>query len=110
MLADVVTRRRASKRAMHLKLLTTPSGREVSYRVLHDRFVGARTGAAMYAYEDGDAAVDAAIEAMILRDCRKCAADQAAMLEEAAGSCSTATRALRGGTTAGGPEPLKPVR
>lgn len=82
-LADVVARRRANKRAMHLKLLATPTGREVSYRMLHDRWVAARTGAAIYAYEDGDAALGAAIEGMILRDCRKYAADKAATLEEA---------------------------
>lgn len=109
-LADVVSRRRANKRAMHLKLLTTPSGREVSYRMLHDRFVSSRTGAAICAYEAGDAALGTSIESMVLRDCRKYAASQAATLEEASrllqhNDPSTTRRHYRRRA-----EPLKPVR
>lgn len=79
-LPDVISRRRANKNAMHLKLLATPSGREVSYRMLADRFATAREAAAA---ATSDAALAEAIRAMILRDCRKYAADKAESAEEA---------------------------
>lgn len=83
-LAEVVGRRRANKKAMHLKLLATATGREVSYRMLHDRFVDARAAAAAAARKADEGQLAQAIEAMILRDCRKYAADKAATLEDAA--------------------------
>jgi hypothetical protein len=79
-LPDVIKRRRANKQALHLKLLAAPSGREVSYRMLADRFAEAREQAALAA---SDADLAAAIRAMVLRDCRKYAADKAATAEDA---------------------------
>jgi hypothetical protein len=80
-LPDVITRRRANKQALHLKLLAAPSGREVSYRMLCDRFAEARSLAAVKAAEDQELAT--AISTMVLRDCRKYAADLAGSAEDA---------------------------
>lgn len=76
-LLDVIARRRANKKAEHLMLLAGPFRRPVSYRQLHDRYVAARAAAAAKAREEGDQALAAAVEGMILRDCRKYAADLA---------------------------------
>lgn len=82
-LPDLIARRRTNKQAEHLMLLAGPTRRPVSYRQLHNRYVAARAAAAAKAREEGDGALAAAIEGMILRDCRKYAADQVATLEEA---------------------------
>jgi hypothetical protein len=79
-LAPLVARRRANKRAMHLKLLTTPTGREVSYAMLAKRFRAARDAAAKAA--KGELAD--VIRSPILRDFRKYASDQPDTLAEAA--------------------------
>jgi integrase len=76
-LPDLIRRRRTNKKAEHLMLLAGPFRRPVSYRQLHDRFVAARAAAAAKVREDGDQALAVAIEGMILRDCRKYAADLA---------------------------------
>jgi hypothetical protein len=78
-LPDLIRRRRANKKALHLKLLATPTGREVSYRMLVDRFTAARAAAAEVA--EGELADQ--VKAMVLRDCRKYAADKAENSEEA---------------------------
>jgi hypothetical protein len=82
-LPDLIARRRANKQAEHLMLLAGPSRRPISYRVLNDRYVAARAAAAAKARENDDEALAVAVEGMILRDCRKYAADQAGSLEEA---------------------------
>lgn len=82
-LPDLIRRRRANKKAEHLMLLAGPFRRPVTYNRLWQRFVDARTAAAVYAYEEGNAVLGAAIENMILRDCRKYAADKAPSLEAA---------------------------
>ncbi len=106
-LPDVITRRRANKQALHLKLLAAPSGREVSYRMLADRFAMAREQAALKA---SDLELATAIRGMILRDCRKYAADLAGSAEDAQkllqhGNVATTLRHYR--TKA---EQAKPVR
>jgi hypothetical protein len=83
-LPELIARRRANKKAEHLMLLAAQQRRPVSYRQLHNRFTAARSSAAKKAREQGDGALAAAIEAMILRDCRKYASDQVASLEDAA--------------------------
>lgn len=82
-LPDLIRRRRANKKAEHLMLLAGPFRRPVSYRQLYDRFVAARGAAVATARGEGDEALAAALSRMVLRDCRKYAADQAASLEEA---------------------------
>lgn len=106
-LPDVIRRRRANKRAMHLKLLAAPSGREVSYRMLADRFATAREKASA-AVSDADLAQ--ALRGMILRDCRKYAADKADTAEDAQkllqhGSVATTLRHYRSRA-----DQVKPVR
>jgi len=109
-LPDVIRRRRANKKALHLKLLAAPSGREVSYRMLADRFASAREKAAAKALKDDRRDLAEAITGMILRDCRKYAADKAGSIEEATkllqhGSQATTLRHYR--TKA---DQAKPVR
>jgi hypothetical protein len=82
-LPDLIRRRRANKKALHLKLLAAPTGREVSYRMLNDRYVKARAAAADAARKAGDAELAELIEGMILRDCRSYASDKAETPEEA---------------------------
>lgn len=82
-LPDLIARRRANKRALHLKLLATPTGREVSYAMLNGRFAKARDAAALKAEKTGNADLATAIRAMIQRDCRKYAADKADSIEDA---------------------------
>jgi hypothetical protein len=82
-LPDVIQRRRANKKALHLKLLAAPGGREVSYRMLCDRFAEAREKAALKALKDDQRDLATAIRAMVLRDCRKYAADLAGSAEDA---------------------------
>lgn len=109
-LPDLIARRRANKKAEHLMLLAGRRRTPVSERQLSDRFAAARTAAAIYAYEDGDADLGDAISAMILRDCRKYAADLAPSVEEAQrllqhGSAVTTMRHYRTR-----PDRAKPVR
>jgi hypothetical protein len=82
-LPDVIRRRRENRAAEHLMLLAGPFKRPISERMLTDRFAASRIAAAIYAYEDGDKELGAAIEGMILRDCRKYAADLAASAQDA---------------------------
>ncbi|MBT9467118.1 MAG: integrase [Hydrogenophaga sp.] len=82
-LPDLLARRRANKKAEHLMLLAAPKKRPVSYRQLHDRYTVARAAAVSKARAAGDEALADALAKMILRDCRKYAADQATSLEEA---------------------------
>lgn len=82
-LPDLIARRRANKRALHLKLLSTSTGREVSYAMLNGRFAKAREAAAVKAEEARNSDLAAAIRSMIQRDCRKYAADKADSIEDA---------------------------
>lgn len=82
-LPDLMRRRRANRKAEHLMLLAAPQRRPVSYRQLHDRFVAARAAAAVKARECAENTLAAAIDGMILRDCRKYAADLAEDMDAA---------------------------
>lgn len=85
-LPELVRRRRAIK-ATHLMLLSTPTGRPVSYGMLRDRWDAARAAAAAEIDEQASQATGeqqerlqalaASIRAMYLRDMRKRAADLA---------------------------------
>jgi hypothetical protein len=79
--SPVLTRLVNSRRnqpGMHLMLLTTPSGRPVSERMLRDAWAKAREKAAQAHPELADE-----LRAMYLRDMRKRAADLAGSLQEA---------------------------
>ena len=106
-LPDVIRRRRANKRAMHLRLLASPTGRAVSLRMLQDRFSKAREAAAK---ATTDHALAASIRAMILRDCRKYASDQAGSLEEASQLLQHSSQALTAKHYRTKATQLKPVR
>lgn len=82
-LPELVERRRQIK-ASHLMLLSTPTGRPVSARMLRERWDDARAAAAKKADEAGDDRLAALIRAMYLRDMRKLASDLAADEAEAA--------------------------
>lgn len=82
-LPELVERRRKVK-ASHLMLLSTPTGRPVSARMLRERWDDAREAAATKADEAGQEALAAQIRAMYLRDMRKMASDLAADEAEAA--------------------------
>lgn len=71
-LLDLLARRRANK-ALHLKLLSTPTGREVTYSMLRGRWDDARLKAAAKASQDGQHELAAQIKLMYLRDMRKLA-------------------------------------
>lgn len=73
-LPELVRRRRALK-ADHLMLLSTPTGRPVTLRMLRDRYDEARRVAAHNADCAGEHELAAEIRSMILRDMRKRASD-----------------------------------
>ncbi len=73
-LPKLVARRRAL-RADHLMLLSTPTGRPVTYRMLRERWEFAREWAALNAEAAGEHDLAAEIRAMVLRDMRKRAGD-----------------------------------
>lgn len=81
-LPDLVDRRRAM-RANHLMLLSTPTGKPVSYGMLRTRWDDARAAAADKADEAGNPALAAELRRMYLRDMRKRAADLADDLDGA---------------------------
>jgi hypothetical protein len=82
-LPDVIRRRRENKTAEHLMLLAGPFKRPISERMLTDRFAAARAAASDKAREASDSELAQAIGGMILRDCRKYAADLADSVEDA---------------------------
>lgn len=81
-LSALVARREAMK-AHCVMLLTTPTGRAVSYRMLNDRWDAARDKAALQLEEAGDTETGKLIRSMWLRDMRSLAADLATDLKEA---------------------------
>jgi integrase len=80
---SALVERRKTYRADHLMLLSTPTGRQVSYSMLRDRWDDARAKAANKAREQGHESMAQQIEAMYLRDMRKRAADLAEDTDEA---------------------------
>jgi hypothetical protein len=81
-LPEVIARRRA-QRAEHLMLLSTPSGRPVTARMLRTRWDTAREAAATAATKAGNEDLAQQIRAMYLRDMRKLASDLAPSLGDA---------------------------
>ena len=84
-LPALIERRKANKRALHLMMLTTASGRQVTKAMLRSRFEKARAAAAAEAEKvEGGEHLAAAIRKTILRDLRKRAANLAEDMAEAA--------------------------
>lgn len=84
-LPGLIERRKANKRALHLMMLTTASGRQVTPAMLRNRFEKARAAAAAEAEKvEGGEHLAAAIRKTILRDLRKRAANLAEDMAEAA--------------------------
>jgi hypothetical protein len=81
-LPELLTRRRTIK-AHHLMLLSMPDGKPVTAHMLRGAYDRARAAAAEKAREQGLETLAQDIEAMVLRDLRKMAADLAGSLEEA---------------------------
>ena len=81
-LSALVERRQAVK-AYSVMLLATPAGRQVSARMLNDRWDVARDRAALKAADTGNPDFAATIRAMFLRDMRSRAADLAGDIAEA---------------------------
>lgn len=75
--------RREAMRAHCVMLLTTPTGKAVTYRMLRDRWDAARDKAALQAEQAGDIELGQTIRAMYLRDMRSLAANLAGDLAEA---------------------------
>lgn len=105
-LPGLVARRRALK-ADHLMLLSTPSGRPLSARMLRDRWDEAREKAAA---DPKNGAIKDAIEAMYLRDMRKRGADLAGSLAEASKLLQHDSEALTAAHYRTQPTKLRPVR
>ncbi|SOE48050.1 site-specific integrase [Orrella dioscoreae] len=82
-LPSLIARRRSIK-ADHLMLVSTPTGKRVSYNMLRDRWEFAREWAALNMDAAGEDELAAEIRAMFLRDMRSYASDQAETDEEAA--------------------------
>jgi hypothetical protein len=108
-LPDLIARRRANKKAEHLMLLAGPFKRPVTYWMLSERFTNARAAAAKKARDAGDEDLAKAVETMILRDCRRIAANLATSMEAARQLLqhdkATTTRIYRSEV-----EKIKPVR
>ena len=84
-LPGLIERRKANKRALHLMMLATDTGRQVTAQMLRSRFEKARAAAAAEAEEvEGGEHLAAAIRKTILRDLRKRAANLAENMAEAA--------------------------
>lgn len=80
---SALVQRREAMRAHCVMLLTTPTGRAVSYEMLRKRWDDARDAAALKAEDAGDVEAGKLIRAMYLRDMRSLAADLASDLQEA---------------------------
>jgi hypothetical protein len=75
--------RREAMRVHSVMLLTTSTGRQVTYRMLRDRWDEARDRASLAAEKAGNPEFGAEVRLMYLRDMRSMAADLAGDLDEA---------------------------
>ena len=108
-LSALVTRREAM-RASSVILLSTSSGRQVSARMLRERWDDARDSAAYRAEVTGDAELGKRIRAMYLRDMRSMAADLAADVETAAKLLQHSSKAVTEKHYRTKAQPLRAVR
>lgn len=86
--------RREAMRAHSVMLLSTPTGRQVSYAMLRTRWEDARDRAALKAEQSQNPELAALIRAMYLRDMRSLAADLADDLAEASKLLQHSSQAL----------------
>lgn len=107
-LSDVVERR--PKKAHSVMLLTTPTGRQVSARMLNDRWDDARAKAAKKAEKAGNPEFAAEIRAMFNRDMRSRAADLAGDVDEASKLLQHSSKALTEKHYRNRPQTLRTVR
>lgn len=91
---SALVERREAMRAHSVMLLSTPTGRQVSYSMLRDRWDAARDSAALKAEQAGNAELAAQIRAMWLRDMRSLASDLADDLAEASKLLQHSSQAL----------------
>lgn len=108
-LTAILERRKATK-AAHVMLLTTPTGRPVTYAMLRGRWDKARETAATKAEKAGKEDMAERIRAMYLRDMRKRASDMAATLEEASQLLQHSSIQVTKRHYRTRPEKLRPVR
>jgi hypothetical protein len=80
---SALVERREAMRAYCVMLLTTPTGRAVTYRMLRDRWDNARDKAALTLEQAGQIDAGQRVRAMYLRDMRSLAADLAGDITEA---------------------------
>lgn len=107
-LSSVVERRPA--KATSVMLLTTPTGRQVSARMLNDRWDDARAKAAKKAEQAGNPEFAAQIRAMYNRDLRRRAADLAGDVDEASKLLQHSSKALTEKHYRTKPQTLRAVR
>jgi hypothetical protein len=105
-----IAARRQSIKADHIMLLSTPTGRPVSYSMLRDRWEAARKTAAEKAEKNGDADLAKSIRAMYLRDMRKRASDLADSDESASKLLQHSNTAITRKHYRSRATKLKPVR
>ena len=92
-LSKIVTRREAFK-VECVMLLCTPTGRQVTWRMLRDRWDNARDAAAYRAEVTGNEKLGKLIRGMYLRDMRSLAADLAGDVDEASKLLQHSNKAL----------------
>ena len=102
--------RRGESRAHSVMLLATSTGRQVSMRMLRDRWDEARDQAALKAEKSGDPELGKAIRSMFLRDMRSRAADLAGGVGEASKLLQHSSQRLTEKHYRNKPEQLKAVR
>jgi len=108
-LSALVARREAMK-AYSVMILSTASGRQVTWRMLRDRWDAARDSAAYRAEVTGDAALGQRIRGMYLRDMRSMAADLATDVEAASKLLQHSNKSITEKHYRTKVEPLRAVR
>jgi hypothetical protein len=101
---------RAGIKAHHLRLVSTPDGKMVTYRMLYDRYKQAREAAAEKLKDEGKRELAREVKAMFLRDMRKRAANLAESAEEASKLLQHSSQRLTEAHYRTRAERLKPVR
>lgn len=101
---------RSTIKAHHLRLVSTPDGKMVTYRMLYDRYKQAREAAAEKLKAEGKREIAREVKAMFLRDMRKRAANLASDIEEASKLLQHSSKRLTEQHYRTRAERLKPVR
>ncbi|HEY3394149.1 MAG TPA: hypothetical protein VGK58_15660 [Lacipirellulaceae bacterium] len=109
-LPALIERRRALSGALHTMLLSMPDGKPVTVAMLRGAYDRARERAAIVAYIANDDEFARQIKSMILRDCRKRAADLASDLSEASKLLQHSSEAVTAIHYRTRPTKVRPVR